>query len=74
MLALDAVISPDSAGDWLFALPKTLRALRTARWCLDKATEISSFVSINVNSVSSSGAGLVELMYAWMARDADWHR
>lgn len=74
MLAPDAAISPDPTGDWLLALPKALRALRTARWCLDNATEISSFVSINVKSVFSSGAGLVELMYAWMARDADWHR
>lgn len=71
VLAPDAATSPDSTGDWLLVLPKALRALRTARWCLDNATEISSFVSISVNSVSSSGAGLVELMYAWMARDAD---
>jgi hypothetical protein len=40
--------------------PLTLRALSIARCCCDNATEISSFVSISVNNVSSSGAGFVE--------------
>lgn len=54
--------SSESAGVWLFDLPSALRAFRIARWCLDKATDSSSLVSINVSRVSSSGGGF----FAWI--------
>lgn len=57
-------------GEGLFRLdevgdedPLILRAFNIARCCCDSATEISSFVSISVNRVSSSGAGLVVWIY-----------
>lgn len=54
--------------------PIALRALRIALWYLDSATDNSSFVSINVDSVSSSGAGFVALINPCTDRDADRQR
>lgn len=68
------VFSLEGAGDWLPLRPSALRALRIVCWCRDSAADSSSFVSINVVRVSSSGGGFVEWMYDCIAREADRHR
>ena len=61
-IALEATdgVASDEEGDWLSDCPKARRALRRARWCLDNDVESSSFASIKVRRVSSSGGGFVE--------------
>lgn len=68
----DAEAAALEAGDPF--LPSALRALRSACWCRDSATDSSSLASISVVRVSSSGAGFVEWMYDWTDREAARHR